>query len=71
MINTFSLECWIVGDSITNTFSVEIDSDKRVRDLIPAIMKEGDDVLGDIRAKNVKLWKVRINIVTIPTLTTW
>ena len=65
-----SLECWIVGDSLTNTFPVEINGDKRVKNLIQAIMTEGDDILGDIMAKNVKLWKVRLAIVTMHTLPT-
>jgi hypothetical protein len=65
-----SLERWIIGDSLTNRFPVEISGDKRVNNLIQAIMTEGDDTLGDFMAKNVKLCKVRLAIVTMHTLPT-
>ena len=32
-----SLERWIIGDSLTNRFPVEISGDKRVNNLIQAI----------------------------------
>ena len=66
--STLSLECWIVGDSLTKRFLVDIGSDKRVQHLQQAIKEEEEDVLGDIKAKNIMLWKVRITIVTVHTL---
>jgi hypothetical protein len=68
--STLSLECWIVGESLTNRFLVDIGSDKRVQHLQQAIKEEEDNGLGDIRAKNIMLWKVRITIVTVRTLPT-
>jgi hypothetical protein len=56
---TWTLECWIVGDPLTERFLVEVDSNKRVKDLRRAIKQaERDDGLRNIKAVNIMLWKV-------------
>ena len=64
------LTCWIIGEEIGHNFTVTVNNNQDVSDLQRAIMKEGDDVFGGIKAKNIMLWKVRISIVTILTLPT-
>ena len=55
---TYTLECWIVGDLLTERFLIEVNSDKRVKDLRQAIKQERDDALRDIKVVNIMLWKV-------------
>ena len=55
---TLNLECWIVGDPLTERFIVEVDGTKRVKDLRQAIKEERDDVLSDVKPVNIILWKV-------------
>jgi hypothetical protein len=37
---------------------VKVDSNKLVKDLKQAIKEERDDVLSDVKAVNIMLWKV-------------
>ena len=68
---TYTLECWIVGDLLAERFLVEVNSDKRVKDLRQAIKQERDDALRDTKVVNIMLWKVcELLIVTIPALPT-
>ncbi|KAF8700520.1 hypothetical protein AX14_000764 [Amanita brunnescens Koide BX004] len=68
---TYTFECWIVGDLLTERFLVEVNSDKRVKDLRRAIKQERDDALRDTKVVNIMLWKVcELLIVTIPALPT-
>jgi hypothetical protein len=57
-MTTLTLECWIVGDTLTERFLVQVDSNKLVKDLKQAIKEERDDVLSDIKAVNIMLWGV-------------
>ncbi|KAF8700518.1 hypothetical protein AX14_000762 [Amanita brunnescens Koide BX004] len=57
---TWTLECWIVGDPLTERFLVEVNSDKRVKELRQAIKQERGDALGNVKAMYIVLWKVSI-----------
>ena len=67
------LECWIVGDPLTERFLVEVNSDKRIKDLRQAIKQERDDALGNVKAMYIMLWKacrlLNVAISTLPTST--
>ena len=58
MTNPLTLECWLVGDTLTEMFLVQVNINKRVKDLKRAIKEERDDVLSDVKAVNIMLWKV-------------
>ena len=52
------LDCWIVGDSLTNRFLVKIDSNRRVMDLQRTI-KEKRFAQEKINGSDLVLWEVR------------
>ena len=58
MTNPLTLECWLVGDTLTERFLVQVNINKRVKDLKRAIKEERDDVLSDVKAVNIMLWNV-------------
>ena len=53
MTNPSTLECWLVGDTLTERFLVQVNINKRVKDLKRAIKEERDDVLSDVKAVNI------------------
>ena len=64
------LNCWIVGQDIKSGFSVTVNNNQDVDDLKRAIKGRRHNILGDIDAVDLLLWKVMITIITMPTLPT-
>ena len=65
------LNCWVVGEDIENGFTVTVNHNQDVSDLRKQVIKERKhSVLQNIDASDLMLWKVRVTIVTMPTLPT-
>ena len=64
------LNCWIVGQKINSGFTVTINNNQDVDGSKRAIKERRPNILGDIDAVDVMLWKVGIIIITMPTLPT-
>jgi len=54
-----TLNCWIVGEEMRQTFSVTINDNQNISDLHRAIKKEKRLALENIDASDLVLWEVR------------
>jgi hypothetical protein len=55
-----SLNCWVIGEQMHNTFSVDIESRKKVSALKELIKEEKRNQLGSIDANELMLFKIDV-----------